>query len=63
MDAATLLALLRTNRLHAVVFEKEIWDAGVAKARREADVPNDPGTLHVKGNVGLLSLEELNDAL
>lgn len=60
MVATTSLALISKNRRQVVVFEEEVCNAGVATAHKEAEVLDEPGRLHVAGNVGSLHLEELN---
>lgn len=58
--AATSLALLSKKHEPAFVFGEELCDAGVVTAHGKAGVLDVPGGLHVAGNIGSSSLEELH---
>lgn len=60
MAVATSLALPSTKSKHVVFFKKKLCVAGVATARGEACILDEPGRLHVTGNAGRSSLKELH---
>lgn len=60
MAPANSLALLSNKCEHIVVFQEEICDAGVATTHGEAHDLDEPGRVHVAGNVRPSSLEELH---
>lgn len=62
MATDTSLALRISKREH-VVFEEELCHAGVVAARGEAGSLDEQRRLHVAGNAGRSSLEELHSVL
>lgn len=60
MAAATWLAPRSKRRERVVTFEEEIFDVGVVTVRVKHGVLGEMGRLHVGGNVGHPSLQELH---
>lgn len=63
MAAATSLGPLSNKREYDFVYEEELCNAGVATAREEAVVLDEPGGLQVADSIRLSSLQELHVVL